>query len=273
MSIKYSRKRKQHIKNKTNKYKYNKYKSINKNLKRKQHKYILKGGNMNIIEASSFNDIPPANDFNAIYIAIGGKYHIDYPSNIENLGLYELFPNFLFEECQQNNLSKALIIIIDEFNRELEINKSMARNIYAGNESLVDNINTEYTFVFVNSLFNDSLVNQILMYLTNKREDAKLWICNYVYFFNPNELEEKIAKKVNDLVKKLAGPNNMYINDIYRWIDIVNRNYVVKINCPDVAIQMIVMDSKRKPISEKQKKILQNNLLDISGMDVYQIYI
>ena len=238
---------------KTKSKKFRKNKRIHKN----HYKRIqpLKGGDIKGIHVkNNFEDIPNANDYELIYIAIGAKYHTNYPSNMINTGEYQLMPNFL--------TVKSLIIIIDTFSdEELELTKSTIRNQYLNSkDSEVDN----FDIFIINHLFDREISEKIVRFLST-RENTKinLWICNYVVFLSPtpSPMEKEIEKTVDQNCNYIANINDKQLEkNVYKWLG--NFNYPKILSNKSNYISVLYILSKRS-LNQKEKGFLKKNILDL----------
>lgn len=205
-----------------------KNKSLRKKTYSKKSRKELKGGaDLGELEISDIIQI--VNEYSTIYIAIGAKYQPNsYPIKI-NTGPNQLIPDFIWKD----DVSRQLIIIIDEFNAEqLDFNKNYVH------ESLVDR-RENIDYVFINSLYNTHIQDQIIELVTNLTSDQNIYICNYVYYFaptpNPSEVSER--NKVENLLKdlRLGLFKNKYGDilpknkNIYKWLGAIEPNYICEL--------------------------------------------
>lgn len=247
-----TKKNKTKIKVKTRRLRKNKIAS-----KKNYYKRIktTKGGDIKSINVKdSFEDIPNGNNYDLIYIAIGAKYHTNYPNNMINTGAYQLMPMFL--------TGKSLVIIIDTFSdEELELNKSTIRNQYLNNkESEVDN----FDIFIINREFDREISEQIFNFLSD-RENTKtnLWICNYVVFLSPipSAREKEIEKNVDENCNYIANINNKQLeNNVYKWMG--NLNYPKLLGNLSTLSTLLFILSKRT-MTPKEKMLLQKKTVNI----------
>ena len=217
---------------KQKKFKKTKTKHIKKNytIKNNKHKKMYKGGFEGIYNIQDVLHI--LNNYSTIYIAIGAKYITsNYPSNVQNTGIYQLVPDFILNESFTNEGSKTLIIIIDNFKEEeLLFNNRVMKNI-------LENI-TNIDHVFINHLFDETIKNQIAS-LIQCITTQNIYIVDYVYFFNPNLTDEENSRVVNNLLNQLlellvnrCGVENSFKlppnKNIYKWLGNIEPNYISK---------------------------------------------
>jgi len=201
---------------------------------KKRHFKKYKGG-VNLEISNIPHVIPILHNYSTIYIAIGAKYIKDnYPIPL-NTGPYQLAPQFILDESSKDLESKTLIIIIDLFNEEeyRVSNNTIKLNL----EDMEVDSNVDY--IFVNSLFNETICNQIKNLITELEPEQNIYIADYVYYFspNPNDIndEKKLDKLLGELLDLLivkfgfSNPTDLPINkNIYKWLGTIDPNYISK---------------------------------------------
>ena len=248
------------------------YNKSKKKLKRFTRKHIRKykgkrmnkkqiGGNINVDVMDDMPDLTGKN-YEQIYIAVGAKYETNYPSTLENTGLYQLLPSFIMS---QHNL----IIIIDVFSPdELERNKTMILQKY--NRNYDDMIHID--FIIINATFDQIMADKILHYVSARPTaietdiplHLQLVICDYVVFLSPmptrteNDIENDINKCFVYMSKTL--PNN-----VYKWIGNMNTHLVAKIAWYDVVKYKLSSLSRNN--SSTQMKFIKDATINIVDFD------
>lgn len=204
--------------------------------------------------------IPNLVNYTTIYIGIGAKYYDnnDYP--ILNTGEYQLVPQFIKNEAFLTDISKSLIIIVDEFNpNELEINNRVIHERLNGVEGRID-------YIIVNSLFDDFIKNEISNLIENLTSQ-NIYIVDYVYYFGetPNKEESASLAKIKILLNEL---NQLLINkynlenysklprnkNIYKWLGAVEPNYISVLYMYDI-LRVNIPQAKTKSRHGNSKQL------------------
>lgn len=209
--------------------------------------------------------IPRLHEYSAIYIAIGAKYHPDnYPLRI-NTGMYQLVPNFIFEEAVSNQEtdSKTLIIIIDKFNPdELLINNILIKNI-------LDGIVTNVDYIIVNHYF-DEIIKDEIENLVSAITEQKIYIVDYIYFFSerPTKAEQETLKNITlllkilvDIIKKKYGiekPSQLPLNkNVFKWLGPIEPNYIVPVEKYQIISNALSYDIKKRNFERCNSDLLK----------------
>ena len=229
-----------------------KHNKKNYTIKNKKYIKMYKGGFEGINNISDF--VPILNNYSTIYIAIGAKYITEnYPSNVQNTGIYQLVPDFILNESLTIEGSKILIIIIDKFKEEeLVINNRVIKNILEG----ITNID----YIFINHHFDESIKTQIASLLENINTQ-NIYIVDYVYFFNPNLTDEENSRVVNNLLNQLLEllvnkynvDNSFKLppnKNIYKWLGNIEPNYISKLFFYNIVWSNIGLAKRTKDIKK-----------------------
>jgi hypothetical protein len=158
------------------------------------------------IQKSEFDDLPNPNDFEQVYIGIGAKfYKSNYPIRA-NTGPFQLYPNFVNWE------KSALIIIIDpQLDETIETQKYVESSILGNRDVFLHNT----TYVMIKARFNKTMSEKMISYLEQRTTVDNLWICSFVSFMSPNQIEKDIENKIDAFFENVEMP---YKNNSYKWI-------------------------------------------------------
>jgi hypothetical protein len=203
--------------------------------------------------------------YSTIYIAIGAKYHPDnYPLRT-NTGMYQLVPNFIFEQAvsNQETCSKTLIIIIDKFKPdELQINNKLIKNMLDGIES---NVN----YIIVNHYF-DEIIKDKIADLVSALTEQKIYIVDYVYFFSemPTIAEQGTLKNIILLLKILVDifknkygvekPCQLPLDkNVFKWLGPIEPNYIVSVEKYQIISNALSYDIKKRNFERWKSDLLK----------------
>lgn len=199
-------------------------------------------------------DMPYINNFDFIYISIGGKYFKkNYPLNL-NTGLNQLIPSFLKDE-------NVLIIVIDKFNNEeLETNINYIKFQINNNYQLIP---INYNIIIINNYLTQILANYLIKFLNDFNIKQKLMICNYVYYLNgiPNKIEENNIIQIENILKYIVNYNDKQFKDnVFNWLG----NYNPKYLCSYYFTLQVKLFLKIpfNLLNSQQKKFIKSNIIN-----------
>lgn len=211
------------------------------------------------------NVITTLHKYSTIYIAIGAKYHSDnYPLRT-NTGMYQLVPNFIFEQAVSNQEtgSKTLIIIIDKFKpNELQINNRLIKN-------MLDGIQTNVDYIIVNHYF-DEIIKDEIANLVSAITEQKIYIVDYVYFFSemPTIAEQETLKNIIlllkilvDIFKNKYGVEKPYQlpldKNVFKWLGPIEPNYIVSVEKYQIISNALSYDIKKRNFERWKSDLLK----------------
>lgn len=299
-------------KNKLKKKHNNKCKSKKKiTLNIKRYKKQKAGEKILYENYNIFNDIEISEKYHTIYIAIGAKYN-NYNNSMFNTGIYQLVPQLFnitsmgsddyrddttnvnkinwydkpFDDIYENK--KILIIVIDQFTQEELINNEGIINFRLERIETVSVVD----YVIINQYLNDSLTDDIKNLINNldlKKEKTNLYICDYIYFFSPNEIETNILKYINSklnelydlLLERYIKCNNILTDNlklvelpdninVYKWLGPINPCIVVKYNLYEqIKAAIIILNKNMVITSDNCNKMKYNKTILKNSIKIY----
>lgn len=89
-----------------------------------------------------------------------------------------------------------------------------------------------------------------------KRQHTRdnLWICNYVHFYNPNSLDEKIEGDVSKLCIEIADANNGELQrNVYKWLGKYSPDLLCLQKKHDILVTFLFYKLPRSRITNKEK--------------------
>lgn len=225
--------------------------------------------NVDEINAEISRIIHESENFDMIYVSIGGKINENYvtfrsPDKVtgkryQTNSVYQMYPRFL--ENRTPNC-KILIIAIDNFKDRF----LYERNKQEVNESLDDNV----TFIMANYQFNQETLTIFISYITriaknNEIVKENFMICNYVKHLNePNIREFRDEEMIPRTIQSVLNIPEFieYTECFYDWFGyrfyLYNFLYKYKNNTMLIGLTRVIPDLES--IVESQ---IENNTNDI----------